>query len=127
VYGRERIARLLPGFGTWLQLLGAQELRLAEVNGQPGALFLGHDGRAVLVVSLDIADGLVQAIHAVTNPEKLRHLDPRARRPAQGPSPRAACSLSADLDCFVAGLPEPSPSGGWGRQRAVTREGPALS
>jgi RNA polymerase sigma-70 factor (ECF subfamily) len=81
VYGRERIARLLPGFGTWLELLGAQELRLAEVNGQPWALFLGHDRRAVLVVSLDIADGLVQAIRAITNPEKLRHLDPIARRP----------------------------------------------
>jgi RNA polymerase sigma-70 factor, ECF subfamily len=74
VYGRERIARLLSGFGTWLQLLGAHELRFAEVNGQPGALYLGHDGRAVLVVSLDIADGLVQAIRAITNPEKLRHL-----------------------------------------------------
>jgi RNA polymerase sigma-70 factor, ECF subfamily len=40
VYGRERIARLLPGFGTWLELLGAQEMRFAEVNGQPGALSL---------------------------------------------------------------------------------------
>jgi hypothetical protein len=81
VYGRERIARLLPGFGTWLQLLGAEEMRFAEVNGQPGALFLGHDRRAVLVVSLDIADGLVQMVRAITNPEKLRHLDPRIRRP----------------------------------------------
>jgi RNA polymerase sigma-70 factor (ECF subfamily) len=81
VYGRERIARALLGFGTWRELLGAQEMRLAEVNGQPGAVFLGHDGRAVLVVSLDVADGLVQAIRAVTNPEKLRHLDPMARRP----------------------------------------------
>jgi RNA polymerase sigma-70 factor, ECF subfamily len=80
VYGRERIARLLPGFETWLQLLGAQEMRLAEVNGQPGAVFLGSDGRAVLVVALDIADGLVQAVRAVTNPEKLRHLGPSAAR-----------------------------------------------
>ena len=81
IYGRERIIRLMSEFGTWLELLGAQEMRLAEVNGQPGALFLDHGGRAVLVVSLDIADGLVQAIRAITNPEKLRHLDPTARRP----------------------------------------------
>ena len=81
VYGRERMARLLPGFGTWLERLGAAEMRFAEVNGQPGALFLGHDGRAVLVVSLDIADGQVQAIRAITNPEKLRRLAPMARRP----------------------------------------------
>jgi hypothetical protein len=39
VYGRERIARLLPGFETWLRLLRAEEM------------------------------------------EKLRHVDPRARRP----------------------------------------------
>jgi RNA polymerase sigma-70 factor, ECF subfamily len=84
--GRERIARVLLGFGTWRELLGAEEMRFAEVNGQPGALFLGNDGRAVLVVSLDIADGLVQAIRAVTNPEKLRHLDPMGRRP--GPPAR---------------------------------------
>jgi RNA polymerase sigma-70 factor, ECF subfamily len=81
VYGRERIARLLPGLETWLRRLGAEEMRLAEVNGQPGAVFLGHDGRAVLVVALDIADGLVQTIRAVSNPDKLRHLGPRARRP----------------------------------------------
>jgi hypothetical protein len=28
----------------------------------------------VLVVSVDIADGLVQTVHAITNPDKLRHL-----------------------------------------------------
>jgi RNA polymerase sigma-70 factor (ECF subfamily) len=81
VYGRERIARLLPGLETWLRLLGAEEMRLAEVNGQPGAVFLGRDGRAVLVVALDIADGLVQTIRAVSNPEKLRHLGPGAGGP----------------------------------------------
>jgi RNA polymerase sigma-70 factor (ECF subfamily) len=54
---------------------------LGEVNGQPGAVFLGHDGRAVWVVSLDIVDGLVQAIRAVTNPDKLRHLGLSARGP----------------------------------------------
>ncbi len=82
VYGRERIARVLLGFGTWLHLLGAEEMRFAEVNAQPGAVFLGHDGRAVLVVSLDIAEGLVQTIRFVSNPEKLHHLDASAGRSA---------------------------------------------
>jgi len=68
-------------FGTWLELLGAEGMRLAEVNGQPGAVFLGHDGRLVLVVSLDIAEGLVQTIRAISNPDKLHHLDARAGRP----------------------------------------------
>jgi hypothetical protein len=35
---------------------------------------LGHDGKVVLVLSLDIADGQVQTLRAVTNPDKLRHL-----------------------------------------------------
>jgi hypothetical protein len=56
-------------------------MRLAEVNGQPGAVFLGHNMRPVLVVSLDIAEGLVQTIRAISNPDKLRHLDARAGRP----------------------------------------------
>jgi hypothetical protein len=51
-------------------------MRHVEVNGQPGALFLDSDGRPVLVVSLDIVDGLVQTVRAVSNPNKLRHLDP---------------------------------------------------
>jgi RNA polymerase sigma-70 factor (ECF subfamily) len=49
-----------------------------EVNGQPGALLLDLDGRPVVVISLDIADGLVQTVRAVSNPDKLQHLDPDA-------------------------------------------------
>jgi len=49
-------------------------MRLAEINGQPGALFLDADDRAVAAGSLDIADGRVQTVHAVSNPEKLAHL-----------------------------------------------------
>ena len=74
VHGRERVARLMVGFRVWREQLGADEMRLADVNGQPGAIFRNDDGDAVLVVSLDIADGLVQTFRAVTNPEKLRHL-----------------------------------------------------
>jgi RNA polymerase sigma-70 factor, ECF subfamily len=74
VHGRERVARILLEFGTWLQILGAEKMRFAQVNGQPGAVFLSHDGKVVLVVSLDIADGQVQTIRSITNPDKLRHL-----------------------------------------------------
>lgn len=80
VHGREGIARVLLRFGEWREQLGAERMQLAEVNGQPGAVFLGRVGRAVLVVTLDIAEGHVQTIRAVVNPEKLRHLGPRAGR-----------------------------------------------
>jgi RNA polymerase sigma-70 factor, ECF subfamily len=48
--------------------------RYVEVNGQPGAIFVDPDGRPLAVVTLDIADDLVQTVRAVSNPEKLRHL-----------------------------------------------------
>lgn len=82
MHGRERVSRIFLDFGAWAKHLGAEATRPAEVNGQPGAVFLGHDGRAVLVVSLDIVEGLIQTIRVLSNPEKLRHLrakgEPRA-------------------------------------------------
>jgi RNA polymerase sigma-70 factor, ECF subfamily len=44
------------------------------VNGQPGALFRDPEGRIFGVLTLDIADGLVQAVRSIVNPDKLRHL-----------------------------------------------------
>jgi len=75
VYGRERVTRLLIGIGDRAKLLEISVMRPAEINGQPGAVFLNAEGRTVLVVSLDIADDLVQTVRAVSNPDKLRHLD----------------------------------------------------
>jgi RNA polymerase sigma-70 factor (ECF subfamily) len=46
----------------------------AQVNGQPGAIFHTADGKIASVVGLEIADGHVQAIQSVVNPDKLRHL-----------------------------------------------------
>jgi RNA polymerase sigma-70 factor, ECF subfamily len=48
MHGRERIVRVLLRFGEWRAQLGAERMRLVEVNGQPGAVFLSRDGRAVL-------------------------------------------------------------------------------
>jgi ketosteroid isomerase-like protein len=83
VAGRERVLRLLLGLfrrGTFVGI----SVRLAWVNGQPGAVVLDGEGRVITVVGLDVADGAVQAIRAVVNPEKLGHLGPvsdLARRP----------------------------------------------
>ena len=54
--------------------LGGVTLRRVEVNGQPGAIALDPEGRVVNVMALDIADGRIQAIRSVVNPDKLRHL-----------------------------------------------------
>jgi RNA polymerase sigma-70 factor, ECF subfamily len=74
VYGRERVVRLVGEFRPWSRRLGVRSVRYVEVNGQPGALYLDADGHPVLVVSLDIADDLVQTVHTISNPDKLRPL-----------------------------------------------------
>jgi RNA polymerase sigma-70 factor, ECF subfamily len=78
VYGRERVVQVFGKFRPFSQRLGVRSIRHAEVNGQPGALFLDPDGHPVAVVSLDIADDLVQTVRTITNPDKLRHLTPPA-------------------------------------------------
>jgi RNA polymerase sigma-70 factor (ECF subfamily) len=74
VSGRDKVSRVLLSRAAQGQRLGVSSMRLAEINGQPGALFFDPDGVPVVAVSLDIADGQVQTLHAVSNPEKLEHL-----------------------------------------------------
>ena len=73
--GRQRVMRLLVGGLGRAQTLGAS-LRLAWVNGEPGAVMYDAEERVVGVVALDVADDVVQAIRAVANPDKLRHIGP---------------------------------------------------
>jgi RNA polymerase sigma-70 factor (ECF subfamily) len=48
------------------------------VNGRAGATILDADGRVVGVMALDIAEGQVQSVVSVVNPDKLAHLGPVA-------------------------------------------------
>jgi RNA polymerase sigma-70 factor (ECF subfamily) len=73
--GRIAVGRLLAGIfrrGRHLDV----SVRLAWVNGQPGAVGYDGEGRVVAVFALDVADGLVQAIRSVVNPDKLSHIGP---------------------------------------------------
>jgi RNA polymerase sigma-70 factor (ECF subfamily) len=74
VFGREKVARLF----LRARRLAGTSLSHVEVNGQPGALLLDPAGHPLVVISLDIVDGLIQTVRAVGNPDKLRHLDPGA-------------------------------------------------
>jgi RNA polymerase sigma factor (sigma-70 family) len=77
IHGRQRVARFLLGLGRQARQLG-MEIRAAAINGQPGALALDPDGRLVGALCLDIADGQVQTVRSIVNPDKLRHLGPVA-------------------------------------------------
>jgi RNA polymerase sigma-70 factor (TIGR02957 family) len=78
VHGRAKVARTLRAWFRAGARIGGVTLRSAEVNGQPGALLLDPEGRLVNVLALDVADGQVQAIRSIVNPDKLRHLGPTA-------------------------------------------------
>jgi len=75
LHGREGVARLLAGLFHRGRHLGTS-LRLAWVNGQPGAVGYDAQGRVFTVLELEVADGAVLAIRAVVNPDKLRHIGP---------------------------------------------------
>ena len=82
VHGRARVARTLIGGLRALARFGGITLRREEVNGQPGALFVDREGRLIAVMSLDVAEGQIQGVSSIINPDKLRHLGPLADLPA---------------------------------------------
>jgi RNA polymerase sigma-70 factor (ECF subfamily) len=77
IYGPEQVAKVLV---AWSDVGHRTELVIEplEINGQPGARIMTSDGRLLSVLSLDIADGVVQTIRGIVNPEKLAHLGPVA-------------------------------------------------
>ena len=77
IYGRERVAKLMAGTFAQALRFGASVHQM-HLNGQPGLSFVDHEGRIGAVMSLDIADGVIQTIRGVTNPDKLAHLGPVA-------------------------------------------------
>lgn len=70
VAGSASVAELLLGF------LETRPVRfvVAEVNGEPGVVVVLGE-RVVTTLVLRVAEGRVDHIHAVGNPEKLRHLN----------------------------------------------------
>jgi RNA polymerase sigma-70 factor (TIGR02957 family) len=77
LHGRARVARTLGAGLRALTRFGITTRR-EEVNGQPGALFLDREGRLIAVMSLDVAEGQIQGVSAIVNPDKLQHLGPLA-------------------------------------------------
>jgi RNA polymerase sigma-70 factor (ECF subfamily) len=84
VTGRDRVAEILRFVLGRTMELGAS-LEAAWVNGQSGLVASDADGGLIAVIALEVLDGQVQAIRAVANPDKLRHLGPVSQtwRPRQ--------------------------------------------
>jgi len=73
IHGPRHVARFLIG-AVRKSVPANVVARLAEINGQPSIVYVRPDGSAGSVLTLDIADGRIENIYVVTNPEKLRRL-----------------------------------------------------
>jgi RNA polymerase sigma-70 factor (TIGR02957 family) len=78
VHGQARVARVLLSGMRAAETFGGLFIRQVQVNGQPGAMVFDAAGKLIAVVVLDIADGHIQAVRSIANPDKLRHLDQEA-------------------------------------------------
>jgi RNA polymerase sigma-70 factor (ECF subfamily) len=74
IHGRERVARFMVGIARPERGAAGVTLHAVEVNGRPGRLMVDGNDNPVGVLALDIADGLIQAVRIVVNPDKLTHL-----------------------------------------------------
>jgi RNA polymerase sigma-70 factor (ECF subfamily) len=74
LHGRSRVARTLGAWARTGWRLPGLSIRPVELNGQPGGLFLDADGAVIAAMALDIAEGQIQGINSVVNPDKLQHL-----------------------------------------------------
>ncbi len=77
LHGRARVAATLIAWLRASNRLGVT-FRREEVNGQPGALVVDREGGVVSVLALDVAEGRIQAVSGIVNPDKLGHLGPVA-------------------------------------------------
>jgi RNA polymerase sigma-70 factor (TIGR02957 family) len=77
LFGRDRAVRTLVAWGRALKRFGIR-MEPADVNGQAGVIGLDAEGRLIYVMTLDVAEGRIQTVHSVINPDKLRHLGPLA-------------------------------------------------
>ncbi|MGP3979538.1 RNA polymerase sigma-70 factor [Streptomyces sp. KR80] len=78
VEGREKVVRFLVGLSE--RFLAGVDFTLAEVNGAP-AVLARSDGTLLGVVAFDYRDGVISAVRAVVNPDKLDFVRRQLARP----------------------------------------------
>jgi RNA polymerase sigma-70 factor (ECF subfamily) len=77
IVGADQVARVLAAVFPRLVRVDVT-LEPCEVNGQPGAIFRDRDRKVLFTLTLDVLDGQIQTIRAVSNPDKLAHMGPVA-------------------------------------------------
>ncbi|NJL41818.1 MAG: RNA polymerase sigma-70 factor [Leptolyngbyaceae cyanobacterium SM1_4_3] len=71
LHGNRKVARFLWAIHQkWLR---HATLRLAEINGQPGIIYV-MDGTVYSAIAFELVDGRIQSIYNVRNPDKLKQI-----------------------------------------------------
>jgi RNA polymerase sigma-70 factor (ECF subfamily) len=71
LHGNRKVARFLWAIHQkWLR---HATLRLAEINGQPGIIYV-MDGSVYSAIAFELVDGRIQSIYNVRNPDKLKQI-----------------------------------------------------
>jgi RNA polymerase sigma-70 factor (ECF subfamily) len=89
VHGAERVAKFIAGIVRLGQRRGGYAIRPAWVNHQPGFVIVEPGGAVDAVWAFDVADGLVQAVRIVRNPDKLTHVSSPVTDDSPAPSQEA--------------------------------------
>ena len=71
ISGRDAVARF--SMGTRRFLPENYQMEIAEVNGQPATVFRA-DGKAFLVLAIEVEGERIQTVRLMANPEKLLHI-----------------------------------------------------
>jgi RNA polymerase sigma-70 factor (ECF subfamily) len=74
LFGANRVARTLVNWWKAGARIAGLQWRRVDINGQPGALSYDAGGHLISALQLDVADGQIQAVRGIVNPDKLRHL-----------------------------------------------------
>ena len=71
IHGRDAVARWMVGLDR--KVFKDMRATIAEINGSVGVL-LWAGTRLVIVLVIGVHEGQIQALYAIVNPDKLRHL-----------------------------------------------------
>jgi len=71
--GPDRVSDLVTYLMTMFDRVGVT-LEPHSLNGQPGAIFRTADGKVVSALTIDVAEGRIQTIRGIVNPDKLGHV-----------------------------------------------------
>jgi RNA polymerase sigma-70 factor (ECF subfamily) len=77
IFGADRVARFLAGIST--KGVAGTNIEYREINRQPGCLVF-RAGVLEGAVTFDVADGQIQAIYLISNPDKLAALKKEEER-----------------------------------------------